>query len=381
MEGSGMEMLKSIENATFNENIKREIFNSQNVTNLVLGELEGVTELTKEKLEIIKEKITQEFSVTETQVEIVAVAIRELYKVDNTFIQIFGYNGLLAYFSIHYEDEAIRSRFLKHVVSEFGDKYLKKQLFAKNAECVLTANNINTEQNLQFENLSKKQIEIIKQKVITKGVDFLEAIGKFYAAGTMSLIGIMDKLDAEAEMFKTVFSTGIGTYENIKDSDFNILSGPEVAKNEKDVDKMKEIYLRNYPYYQYNEEAGFSQEFQQELLKSLDNNLKNPSSKFYILRHKGEIVAFNSFTPQKDGTVLFANFNVDPLYNDSKIGEVMMHISLDEHSKKTPVVAMVLPNTKIAKFYMEKKNFKQYGEVEIAGVRVLKIRREQTREN
>ncbi|NCU31362.1 MAG: GNAT family N-acetyltransferase [Candidatus Moranbacteria bacterium] len=130
---------------------------------------------------------------------------------------------------------------------------------------------------------------------------------------------------------------------------------------------MKEIYLENY--------HNFPEEFRQKIIESLDKKLANPQAKFYTLYHNGEIVAFNSFTPQEDGTVHFANFNVDPRYNYAKLGEAMMEVSLDKEAQENSIVAEAVEGLPISETYINKKGFQKTGEIELAGVKLINIKK------
>lgn len=174
--------------------------------------------------------------------------------------------------------------------------------------------------------------------------------------------------DVEIELFKYFFKelknkNSISIY-NTRSIKFDVCSGQELERDKK---KMKQIYLENY--------KNFPQKFKDRLILSLESRLKNKKAKFYILRHKNEVVAFNSFLPQDDGTLHFANFNVDPNYQFSKLGEALMEISLDLEAKKADIVAEVVPNTKIMEVYLNKKGFKKINEIEVCGVKLWKIKR------
>jgi hypothetical protein len=82
--------------------------------------------------------------------------------------------------------------------------------------------------------------------------------------------------------------------------------------------------------------------------------------------------------PQENGEMHFANFNVDPQYSASQIGNAMMEASLDEVAKHSTVIAEAVPDLPITHTYLEKKNFHKTGEIEVAGVKLWQIRKEKT---
>ena len=181
-------------------------------------------------------------------------------------------------------------------------------------------------------------------------------------------------MHTETELFKRAFhyaktSQNDFTLENATSVQFKIVTGNELRADHSTIQRMEEIYLQNY--------ADFPQAFRDKVIASLHAKLNNPQARFYPLYQKGHIVAFNSFTPQRDGMVHFANFNVDPAYQFSKLGEAMMEANVDKEALTAPLIAEAVADSAIAHTYLTKKDFHKTGESTLAGVTLWHIRREQ----
>ncbi len=182
---------------------------------------------------------------------------------------------------------------------------------------------------------------------------------------------MIEKMDIEVEIFKEFFKQlkdiESDVVYNAKSSKFDICSGPKLS--EEDKREIKRIYLENY--------NDFPQEFKDKIIEELEKRMGNTKARFYTLHHNDKIVAFNSCVTQKEGLVHFANFNVDSDYQFAKLGEAMMNISIDRESKKATIIAEAIPNAPITQIYLNKKGFEKVGEIEIGGVKLWKIKKQQ----
>lgn len=213
----------------------------------------------------------------------------------------------------------------------------------------------------------------VSQYFLEQGNELLKTLAHSENTDTST---IFKESDVEIDIFKTFFKklkeVNKDILHEMKSARFHLFSGPELKnKGTAEIDKMKKIYLENY--------QSFPEEFKQKIIQSLESKLDNPLSRFYVLYHKNDIVAFNSFTPNENGELHFANFNVDPEYSSSKLGEAMMEASLDEEAKASPIFAEAVPGSKIADTYLNKKDFQKTGEIEVGGVTLWEIRRERTK--
>ncbi len=265
---------------------------------------------------------------------------------------------------------------------EFGDRVIAinekfrdnpevaKQIFAKYSEFVVTIKEVEDYLKEQFDKDDSGLVQEIGSNLLSRG----QAIFVLFADEEMTPKRAMKRLeevDAGVSLFLSSFKLLKTRGENIsledlKDSRFEVISGPELAKNEDVVLTMERIYLENYKEY--------PKEFKAELLNSLRNNLNNPHSTFYVLYHREKAVAFSSSVLKTDSNVVhFANLNIDPQYHRARLGQAMMEASVDRVPVKYSISMDVLPDSITERNLTGEKGFEVVGEYELEGVKVHKL--------
>jgi N-acetylglutamate synthase-like GNAT family acetyltransferase/uncharacterized protein YjaG (DUF416 family) len=356
-------------------------------------EMEGVDIKDEEKLEvylttykvllepIFRKKIEDDFHITlkdysiRTQIQFLNFLSKSTVDNDDvkqlqSFLAKYQDNGLKSFLSLEHGGQEMGEKILK--IGEKFDQETAEKIFAKYAQLADFAQDSAQYLSTQFCSNDQNKAQKITDHLLQRG----KALLSLCADENMTAESVLKKLDAiktEVEIFKESFrlvKSGDEEFslENVHAIQLKIKDGPSVAKEKEMVEKMKEIYMQNY--------ANFPQEFQQKIIASLETRLQNQQARFYVLQHGGKAVAFNSFLPQDDDTMHFANFNVDPNYTSSKLGEAMMEASLDSVAKEYAIVAEAVPGLPITKTYLEKKHFQKTGDIEIAGVKLWQIRRE-----
>ena len=280
--------------------------------------------------------------------------------------------GLKAFISLEQGGKEMGQKILD--IGEKYDQEIADKIFAKYAELADYAQDSARYLAKEFNIDDESKAQEIAEHLLRRGKALLAVCAEENLSSEQviyKLNNIKAETDIFKESFKLVKSGGEKfSLEKINAIQLKIKAGVELLREEKTVKRMKEIYLENY--------HNFPEEFKQKIIESLDKKLANPQAKFYTLYHNGEIVAFNSFTPQEDGTVHFANFNVDPRYNYAKLGEAMMEVSLDKEAQENTIVAEAIEGLPIAETYLNKKGFQKTGEAEVAGIKLINIRREKT---
>ena len=292
-------------------------------------------------------------------------------RLDN-FVIDFGDIGLKSFLSLEHGGQEMGQKILN--IGEKYDQETADKIFAKYAELADYAQDSAQYLVKEFNIKDEAKAQEIAEHLLRRG----KALLAVCAEENLSSEQVIDKLSsikAEVDIFKESFKLVKSGGENFSLENINVIqlkikAGVELLREEKTVKRMREIYLENY--------LDFPEEFRQKIIESLDKKLANSQARFYTLYHKGEIVAFNSFTPREDGTVHFANFNVDPEYSFSKLGEAMMEVSLDKESQKNTIVAEAVEGLPIAETYLNKKGFQKTGEIELSGVRLINIRKEKS---
>jgi len=285
--------------------------------------------------------------------------------------------------------------FLKSFLSTSGDKKfgekilsigenyeqeISAQIFQKYGELVDAADGVEKYLSEQFGDADPAITKQVVENLLMRGKALLSAFADSDDITPQRALDKLENIVAEVELFKESFKTVRKSGDEISLTElgvvqFHILTGPELASKKDVVARMQKIYMENYA------AEKFSDAFRNVLRKSLEKNLANPQTRFYVLYHKGKIVAFNSFTPQDDGTVHFANFNVDKKYTDAQLGNAMMEASLAKEIAQATIVAEAVPDAPITDTYIRKYGFKNVGEVDIGGVRLFSLRREQTKKS
>jgi hypothetical protein len=332
---------------------------------------------------IFRKKIEDEFHIklrefsVRTQMQFLNFLSKSAVDKDNikllqSFLSKYQKNGLRSFLSLEKGGQEMGQKIL-----DIGEKYDQEtadKIFAKYAQLADYAQDSARYLAKEFNIDDEAKAQEIAEHLLRRGKALLSVCAEENLSSEQvvyKLNNIKAETDIFKESFKLVKSGGEKfSLENINSIQLKIKAGVELLREEKTVKQMKEIYLENY--------HNFPEEFKQKIIESLDKKLANPQAKFYTLYHNGEIVAFNSFTPQEDGTVHFANFNVDPRYNYAKLGEAMMEVSLDKEAQENTIVAEAIEGLPIAETYLNKKGFQKTGEIELAGVKLINIRKEKS---
>ncbi|MEI8344396.1 MAG: GNAT family N-acetyltransferase, partial [Candidatus Moraniibacteriota bacterium] len=166
-----------------------------------------------------------------------------------------------------------------------------------------------------------------------------------------------DKLEQKLESIKAdqIFFTSVfknfaknnpeASFEDFKGLAFETING--IDFKEEDISKMISIAQKNYQ----EDEA-----MQKLVIESLQEGLQKENSQFFVLRLKGEIVAFDRF--DDEGEYFYVgSFNVDADYRGSAIGETMMKHSFDLKAKEKPLQGITDPKKIICSKYVEDEGF------------------------
>ena len=291
------------------------------------------------------------------------------------FMRTFGVNGARAFLSLEHGGQEMGAKILA-IGERYADDGVAQRIFAKYTELVDAANSVEDYLREQFGAAATSEtVHSIQEALLQDGKDILVACAD-QKERPEDALDLLQRTDAAIVLFKravravreadpTQFSL-----KEIAHIDVHITSGTQVSPE--DAVKMQAIYRENYEKYPMT--------FKDKLLTTLDERLRNPESRFYIVRDKrtDAIIAFDTFTPQEDGTVYFGNFNVNPQYQHSRIGEAVMDLSLEKEAQNATIVAHGIPDAAITRKYIADKRFVPMGEEEIAGQTLVRLVRERS---
>jgi len=289
------------------------------------------------------------------------------------FLQRYGENGLRTFLSIEHGGREMGEKILT-----IGEKYpqeVSDKIFAKYGELVDTANSVESYLENEFQEADVVTVRQTAENLLLRGKALLSTLADAENLQSEDILLKLERMKDEVFLYTASVKALRDTdedfkLENLEKDHFEILSGPELTNKGEDVTQhMKDIYLVNYKGEQ------FTDAFREAIIESFEKNLSNPQSRFYVLKHQGEIVAFNCFTPQEDGSVYFSNFNVDPTYAHARLGEAMMEASLDEESKRTTIECAGVPDASITQTYL-KRGFEKVGEADVGGVTLWRLKKE-----
>ncbi len=154
------------------------------------------------------------------------------------------------------------------------------------------------------------------------------------------------------------------TIEDFESLFFGAYQGKDLEPE--DIGRMKEIYLRNYQEHP---------ELQSYVIGAFDQKMQDEGTLWYVLKIEDEVVAFNRFDKQSDGSLYFGSFNVDPNAKGAKIGEEMMLRTLDELAKDHVIEADAIVGAPITEHYL-RRGFQETGRKVVGGIELVHIVRD-----
>lgn len=291
------------------------------------------------------------------------------------FTQKYKADGARAFLSLEHGGQEMGNKIL--TIGEEYPQEIANKIFAKYGEIVDIANNAEELLKEEFANEDQAIIRKTAENLLLRGKALLSLMADSDSLTEEDVLNKINKLKDEV----TLFTSGVKalselnekfTLKELAQSHFEIISGPELSAKGTDViDHMKEIYLKNY------EGEKFTDAFRQTIMDEFERRLEDPNTRFYILKHEGQIVAFNSFTDKEDNAVHFASFNVDPQYAHAQLGEAMMEVSLDKEAKNAVITCAGVPDAPITQTYL-KRGFEKVKEIDVGGVTLWEMQREKT---
>lgn len=153
--------------------------------------------------------------------------------------------------------------------------------------------------------------------------------------------------------------------EMATDSSVETFSFEEFRNNKDMIQEVLDIYRKNF---------FESPNLSNSLVDRFKQRIETQKGNIFVFKLKNKIASFYVLREVDDQTVSFEAFNVDDVYRNSKIGEMMMKQFLDQVSKDRDVVAECNAHARIGAKYIE-RGFVATEYFDAEEVRALKINR------
>ncbi len=150
--------------------------------------------------------------------------------------------------------------------------------------------------------------------------------------------------------------------EDVQAMKVEVLDGHVIKQSDREF--MSDMYDANY--------AHESLAFRAALRQGLHEKFAH--ARFYIMRYKEKIVAFDAFTSNEDGTTYFGAFNVAPHLQGNLLGGALLNESLDVEARRGVVIADCIPDADIVETYLNKFGFVGIGMSTVGGKELLRIK-------
>ena len=251
--------------------------------------------------------------------------VDEMYSVEK-FIQTFNIFGARTFLSVEHGGKEMGDKILE--LGEVLPKEVAEKIFNKYSEIVDITNSI--EDNFydffkNNKNVSREQIGGIKESLLIRAKDLLFTFYEKKENNIEDLLKDLERYKSEiflyADIYKKLKQSGKEVkLEDVKNTEIVILSQEE---KEKLADKFWDITKANRPFIK---DADKIEKRKNDFFSSINNQ----DSNFYILRHKGDIVAFCSFTPDDNGDFYVESLNVESEIKGVQIGNEFFSVVLEK---------------------------------------------------
>lgn len=243
----------------------------------------------------------------------------------------FGKNGLRTFLSIEQvgkeEGEKMGDKILN--LGEKLPEDVAQKVFAKYGEIIDVADNTHKtlEDILPKESIGnfQKEINEIKESMLNRAKDLLCAFYDKKDNNVEQLLKDLERYKSEillyADTYKKLKDSGKGIkLEDIKNTEITVLSQEEKEKIAKN---LWDITRANRPFIKEGTEEMISRE------KNFNLTIENKNSNFYVLKHKNEIVAFCSVTPDENNDLYLESLNTESEVKGSQIGGAFLPVILE----------------------------------------------------
>lgn len=265
---------------------------------------------------------------------------------------------------------------LEHGGKEMGDKILAlgeklppefaEKLFIKYSEIVDEVGNIG---DFLLKSLKEKPstllVEETKNHLLKKGKNLLveyadkaeickkeecEALGRELEK---RLLNIKSSLFLLASACNSLAKEGLLKIEDLADTDLDVVNEVDDASKK----EVKRIFVENRPNYPEN----LLKEVVAEFEEAVDSPKENQT--FYILRTRGEIVAFMRLDEMPDGSIYGASFNVRTELRGSSIGAEWLKKIIEEKSAEKVFKIICYKDNPMFEKYKKNFGFEVSGEI------------------
>lgn len=243
-----------------------------------------------------------------------------------------------------------------HIILDIAERLSATPAYAKkvfqNISTITSAiDDVKSYLHEQFQSYAdREKIRPVVQNLVRRAQHFIMLIALSQEG---SAIKVPEKLSSEIALFAATLKSMREKSQKVSLSefvsvDFTILQGDELrvfALNEENRQKMESIYRSRYS------DPKYPESFKQKLVDSLHSAIEKGNTTLYVVKHKGEIVAFCRFEEQENGNLYFGSFVVDERYDNHRLGMALLEESLLKLGETRRIEADCDPDTPAAKLY------------------------------
>jgi N-acetylglutamate synthase-like GNAT family acetyltransferase len=266
------------------------------------------------------------------------------------YLSKFGEDGFRAFRAMEFGPEI--ADLVLEIEPKIGNEAAKELLMIYTG-IIDTADNLSEHIKSQFKNdpnLSDQILKDIKLKILMKGYDILK---RFLASPVSadSVLNEIKNLQTETLVFASTFKALRSQGEAIKLTDFldyslEVVSGSQISEATKK--SMIDIFARNRA-----DRPDVLVKFGPEFEKALTDS----QNRFYLLRHKDQILGFFRLDQQENGELYLGSLNIDPNLQGSSLGDEILQQTFPEAAGSNIVHAEADPRIKITQSYIGKYGF------------------------
>lgn len=142
--------------------------------------------------------------------------------------------------------------------------------------------------------------------------------------------------------FKAASEQGPVAFEDIRDTEMEVVNATEISPADRE--EMLEIFKKTH--------ANQEEKLRTSGIEEFKEKLSSPDTRFYILKHDGQITAFIRFDNLKNGNINSGSFNVNLTIQGSAIGKALLKTSLGREGATHDIEGSVkVDELTLRKFY------------------------------
>lgn len=284
------------------------------------------------------------------------------------FIKQWGQMGLKTFLALESEPNVPWHRVFE--ILQRADPAEAYEVFARFGECVDEAYKTRDYLRTVFSHdptYTEADAEKVAQQLLRRGSDLLVKFVRTADGGVADphIVAAAYAMRADLLLFALAFKVASERaiqqehrldFADIKNTEFIRISSEELTGSEKTI--MRQMFVAN------RQRDEYPAELIEATRQKFENYLTDPDGQFYLLTHKGEVVAFVRFAPnQSTKRIHVDSLNVRPEIRGSSLGSAMLKAALDRYTADGYTIeGEAYTKNPMLKHYLSDFGFRQIGE-------------------